>query len=87
MEPARRGYLGEKLLSDLIREIARHKMSGLLRLLQDKSIKAIFFESGAPVFAISNLASEQIECKLFKDARYPFSRRRGTRTTITKAVM
>ena len=67
MEPAMRGYLGEKLLADLIREIARHRMSGLLRLLQDKTIKAIFFESGTPVFAISNLANEQIEYKLVKE--------------------
>jgi curved DNA-binding protein CbpA len=62
-----RGYLGEKLLADLIREIACHRMSGSLRLSQDKTIKAIFFESGAPVFAISNLASEQIEYKLVKE--------------------
>ena len=62
-----RGYLGEKLLADLIREIARHRMSGLLRLSQDKTIKAIFFESGTPVFAISNLANEQIEYKLVKE--------------------
>jgi curved DNA-binding protein CbpA len=67
MEPAMRGYLGEKLLADLIREIARHQMSGLLRLSQDKTIKAIFFESGMPVFAISNLAGEQIEHKLVKE--------------------
>ena len=71
MEPAMRGYLGEKLLADLIREIARHRMSGLLRLSQDKTIKAIFFESGTPVFAISNLANEQIEYKLVKDKVQP----------------
>ncbi len=62
-----RGYLGEKLPADLIREIARHRMSGLLRFSQDKTIKAIFFESGTPVFAISNLANEQIEYKLVKE--------------------
>ena len=62
-----RGYLGEKLLADLIREIARHRTSGLLRFSQDKTIKAIFFESGTPVFAISNLANEQIEYKLVKE--------------------
>ncbi|MGA9770057.1 MAG: DUF4388 domain-containing protein [Blastocatellia bacterium] len=67
MEPAMRGYLGEKLLADLIREVARQKMSGLLRLSQDKTIKAIFFESGMPVFAISNLAAEQIEHKLVRE--------------------
>jgi curved DNA-binding protein CbpA len=58
------GQLGEKLVSDLVREIAQKKLSGLLRITRGKTIKAIFFESGAPAFAISNLANEQIEHKL-----------------------
>jgi curved DNA-binding protein CbpA len=61
------GQLGEKLVADLIREISANNSSGLLRLSRGKSIKAIFFESGAPVFAISNLAAEQLEQKLVKD--------------------
>ncbi len=58
------GQLGEKLVTDLVREIAQKNLSGLLRITRGKTIKAIFFESGAPVFAISNLSNEQIEHKL-----------------------
>jgi tetratricopeptide (TPR) repeat protein len=66
MEIALRGQLGETLVADLIREAAQQKLTGLLRLSQDKTMKAIFFESGAPVFAISNLPTEQIDHKLIK---------------------
>jgi hypothetical protein len=66
MEVPLRGQLGEKLVADLIREIAAKKSTGLLRLSQDKTIKAIFFEAGAPVFAISSLPHEQIDHKLIK---------------------
>ncbi|HJQ68168.1 MAG TPA: DUF4388 domain-containing protein [Blastocatellia bacterium] len=61
------GQLGEKLVADLIREISANNSSGLLRLSRGKSIKAIFFESGAPVFAISNLTTEQLDNRLIKD--------------------
>lgn len=55
------GTLGDKLVPDLIREIAVKKASGLLRLTRGKTIKAIFFENGTPIFAISNQANEQLE--------------------------
>lgn len=58
------GQLGEKFVTDLVREIAQKNLSGLLRLTRGKTIKAIFFESGAPKFAISNLNNEQLEHKL-----------------------
>lgn len=61
------GHLGEKLVPDLIREIAQKNSSGLLRLSRGKSIKAVFFESGAPTFAISNLRNEQLDHRLIKD--------------------
>jgi curved DNA-binding protein CbpA len=35
---------------------------------RNKAIKAIFFDNGAPVFAISNLANEQLDRKLVRDA-------------------
>ncbi len=63
------GQLGDKLIPDLIREISRKNSSGLLRVSRSKAIKAIFFDNGAPVFAISNLANEQLDRKLVKDAR------------------
>lgn len=58
------GQLGEKLVSDLIREIAQKSSSGLLRLSHGKAIKAVFFDSGAPTFAISNISNEQLDDKL-----------------------
>ncbi|MGH9826448.1 MAG: DUF4388 domain-containing protein, partial [Blastocatellia bacterium] len=55
------GKLSQKPIGDLLREIAGSGLTGLLRITRDKAIKAIFFESGAPVYAISNLAEEQPE--------------------------
>jgi curved DNA-binding protein CbpA len=66
------GQLGEKLVPDLIREIAQKNSSGLLRMSRGKAIKAIFFESGAPTFAISNLANEQLDSRLMKDGLATF---------------
>lgn len=66
------GQLGDKLLPDLIREIALKNASGLLRLSRGKSIKAIFFESGTPAFAISNLSTEQLDNKLIKEGLVTF---------------
>jgi len=66
------GQLGEKLLPDLIREIAHKNASGLLRLSRGKAIKAIFFESGTPTFAISNLTNEQLDNKLVKEGLITF---------------
>lgn len=61
------GQLGEKLVADLIREIAHKNASGLLRLSRGKTIKALFFDSGVPVYAISNLSNEQLENKLITE--------------------
>jgi curved DNA-binding protein CbpA len=61
------GQLGEKLVPDLVREIAQKSSSGLLRLSHGKAIKAVFFDSGAPTFAISNISNEQLEHKLRTD--------------------
>lgn len=58
------GQLGQRLVADLIREIAHKNASGLLRLSRAKAIKALFFDSGVPVYAISNLAQEQLESRL-----------------------
>ncbi|HJQ26256.1 MAG TPA: DnaJ domain-containing protein [Blastocatellia bacterium] len=60
------GQLGAKLVTDLIREIAQKQRNGLLRLTRGKTIKAIFFESGEPKFAISNLTGEQLDNLLTK---------------------
>ena len=61
------GSLGKKLITDLIRDIGTRNSSGLLRVSSGKSIKAIFFEAGVPVYAISNIASEQVESILLSE--------------------
>jgi curved DNA-binding protein CbpA len=61
------GSLNEKPIARVIRLIAQKGMSGLLRVTRGKTIKAIFFEAGNPVFAISNVAAEQLEHKLLQD--------------------
>jgi curved DNA-binding protein CbpA len=61
------GQLGEKFVADLIREIAHKNASGLLRLSRGKTIKALFFDSGVPVYAISNLSNEQLENRLITE--------------------
>ncbi len=66
------GQLGEKLVPDLIREIAHKNSSGLLRMSRGKAIKAIFFESGTPTFAISNLTNEQLDFKLMEEGLVTF---------------
>ncbi|MFP5264720.1 MAG: DnaJ domain-containing protein [Blastocatellia bacterium] len=61
------GQLGEKLVAELVRVIAEKNSSGLLRVSRGRTIKAIFFELGAPKYAISNLAAEQLDNKLIKE--------------------
>lgn len=61
------GQITEKHLTTLMRELAQKGANGLLRLSRGRSMKAIFFESGSPVFAISNLATEQIDQKLIRE--------------------
>ncbi|MBI3654191.1 MAG: DnaJ domain-containing protein [Acidobacteria bacterium] len=61
------GQLSEKPIASLIRALAKKNASGLLRISRGKTIKAIFFETGNPVFAISNAAHEQLEHQLVQD--------------------
>ena len=78
------GQLGKRLVLDLIRELGEKKASGLLRLSSGKTIKAIFFESGSPVFAISNLSSEQLEQRLVRDGSVTFEQIEGAKTKASK---
>lgn len=58
------GQLSDKPISVIIRMLAKKNASGLLRISRGKTIKAIFFEAGTPVFAISNTTNEQLEAIL-----------------------
>jgi curved DNA-binding protein CbpA len=61
------GQLNQKPIIKLFRQLSEKKANGLLRVTRGKTIKAIFFEAGNPVFAISNSAQEQIEYKLLQE--------------------
>lgn len=62
-----RGQLSEKLIPNLFREIADCGDGGLLHLTLGDTIKAVFFESGVPVFAISNQPHEQLDHLLVRE--------------------
>ena len=61
------GQLGKQCVADLVREIAQRGLTGRLRLSQEEAVKTVSFESGAPVYAASDLPIEQLEYKLLKD--------------------
>lgn len=52
-----------------MREIAERNLTGSLRLTQASTTRHIFFDDGAPIFAASNLAAEQIDYLLLKENR------------------
>lgn len=79
------GQLGEKLIPDIIRELVQKNASGLLRLTRGKTIKAIFLDNGAPVFAISNLSPDQLEHKLVKDGVATFEQINQAKSRAGKA--
>jgi DNA-binding IclR family transcriptional regulator/tetratricopeptide (TPR) repeat protein len=64
MESCLHGEVGEKPMAALIGEIAERRLSGLLCLQRDESAKTIHFEAGTPVFAASDVTSEQLEYRL-----------------------
>ena len=80
------GQLGEKLISNLIRQIAHLNGTGLLRLTNGKAMKAIFFEGGNPVFAISNLNTEQLEHRLLKEGHATFEQLQQAKQAGQKAT-
>lgn len=67
LETGVRGQLSEKLIPSLFREIAYSGAGGLLRLTLGESMKAVFFEAGVPVFAISNQPCEQLDYILVRE--------------------
>jgi tetratricopeptide (TPR) repeat protein len=54
------GQFDRKFYIDFLRDIDGAEMSGILRLRQNRTIKALFFESGCLVFGISNLPDEEL---------------------------
>lgn len=54
------GQFDRKFYIDFLRDIDEAEMSGILRLRQNRILKALFFESGCLVFGISNLPDEEL---------------------------
>ncbi|MBI4748890.1 MAG: DnaJ domain-containing protein [Acidobacteria bacterium] len=54
---------------DVIRELHLKRRTGLLRLVQDKTLRAIFVEEGKLVFALSNLPQERLGDFLLRENR------------------
>lgn len=54
------GRFDRKFYIDLLRDIGEAEMSGILRLRLNRTLKALFFESGFLVFGISNLPDEEL---------------------------
>ena len=81
MDPRLHGSLGESLLPDLIREIARRGASGALRLSRDRTARSIYFDVGTPVSVTSELPDEQLEYKLLKEGRTTAGLIRAARRT------
>lgn len=79
------GSLNEKPIARVIRLIAQKGMSGLLRVTRGKTIKAIFFEAGNPVFAISNVAAEQLEHKMLQEQLVTTAQLESARNHTDKA--
>jgi curved DNA-binding protein CbpA len=61
------GKLGQKMLPDLLRDIAFRRFSGFLRLCRDETSRSIAFDSGEPINAFSTIPSEQIDARLIRD--------------------
>ena len=54
------GLIRDHPLAELIREIADARMSGALRLSREPAKIVVYFESGEPVFAASNLRAHRL---------------------------
>jgi len=60
------GKLSDQPLAELIREIAAKGFSGTLRIEHERAQAAVYFESGQPVFAASNVRSLRLREYLTK---------------------
>src|SRR5262245_3034822 len=66
MESVFHGELSQKPIASIIGEIAARRLGGLLCLHRDDSAKTIYFETGAPVSAASDVPDEQLEHRLIE---------------------
>ena len=60
MTASQQGNLADKFLGELIREIQDESSSGALRLSRERAKTVMYFESGATVFAVSNIRAHRL---------------------------
>jgi len=61
------GNLADRLVGELISDIAKERKSGLLSLSKSDITKGLFFDEGLPVGSVSTLPDEQLETILIRD--------------------
>lgn len=64
-----KGQLSQRAFAEVLSELYRSHANGILTIVRDKHTKAIFVEDGNPVFALSNLAEDQLSDFLVRTKR------------------
>lgn len=62
-----KGQIADRPFGEILAELSRTNASGILNATQDKITKAIFFEEGQPVLALSNSHEDQLGDALVRD--------------------
>src|SRR5438874_6275589 len=79
------GQFDRKFYIDFLRDIDEAESSGILRLRQNRSLKALFFESGYLVFAISNIPDEELGQHLVNLGRIPAAQMKALHVQVSRA--
>jgi curved DNA-binding protein CbpA len=88
-----KGKLYEHPLSELIREIVSEKLSGSLRLEQERIKAAVYFDRGALVYATSNLRPHRLaealrRWRVITDAQFTaLAQRGGSDADVSRALL
>ncbi len=64
-----RGQLKEKSFAQVLSDIHRSGVSGVLTVTKDRQQKIVYLEHGNPVFALSNAMEDQLATLLLKEGR------------------
>lgn len=61
-----KGYIAEKPVPEIFRQIAAARSTGLLRLSSEQFTRAVVVEDGMPVYAVSNVPQDQLDVHLVR---------------------
>lgn len=64
-----KGQLSQQSFGEVLSELYRTRANGILTVTHDKQTKAIFIEDGSPVFALSNVAEDQLSDYLVRTGK------------------